>query len=216
MSAPLCSGCRATSRARTTLGSASTQCRWRSNGYVGRPTRRRCCPAKSFASSSSTPLTQSRPKVALRCATSEAFPRGGCSVDAIATGVPNPAAPSRKPPKANAIKSACKRGSEVNLPIEFLMISNCPVLTVTRKSAMAQNTIQEMGNRPNAAPLAAALNAVIAGIWYAQMATAKVTVKPERPAIHAGLRRTPSNNSMVKIGMAATSAERPSPCPKRK
>ena len=37
------------------------------------------------------------------------------------------------------------------------MISNCPVSTVRRYSATAQNTIHAMGNRPKAAPYAVEL-----------------------------------------------------------
>lgn len=73
-------------------------------------------------------------------------------VAAIATGVPNPAAPSRNAPKANAINKACRRGSGVRRPIESRIISNLPVSVVTRKSAMAQKMIQEIGKRPNVAP----------------------------------------------------------------
>ena len=51
-------------------------------------------------------------------------PRPISIVAAMATGVPNPAAPSRNAPNAKAIKSACRRESEVSLPIESLMISN--------------------------------------------------------------------------------------------
>lgn len=39
-------------------------------------------------------------------------------VAAVATGVPNPAAPSRDPPNAKAISSACNLGSGVSLPID--------------------------------------------------------------------------------------------------
>ncbi len=47
----------------------------------------------------------------------------------IATGVPKPAAPSRKAPKEKAISRACIRRSSVIEAREFLMISNWPVLT---------------------------------------------------------------------------------------
>ncbi len=59
-------------------------------------------------------------------------PRPTSMAAAIATGVPNPAAPSMKAPKANAISSACTLRSLVIPPNEFLMISNLPVSTVTR------------------------------------------------------------------------------------
>ena len=49
---------------------------------------------------------------------------------ATATGVPKPAQPSRKAPKAKAMSRACMRLSEVMEPMESLMISNLPVVTV--------------------------------------------------------------------------------------
>lgn len=51
---------------------------------------------------------------------------------ATATGVPNPAAPSRNAPKANAMRSVCNRGSRVRLRRECLMASNLPVSSVRR------------------------------------------------------------------------------------
>ncbi len=59
-------------------------------------------------------------------------PRPVSIAAATATGVPKPAAPSRKAPKANAINRAWRRGSRVSLPTESLMISNCPVSSVSR------------------------------------------------------------------------------------
>ncbi len=83
---------------------------------------------------------------------------------ATATGVPNPAAPSMNAPNAKAISSACKRRSAVRLPIESLMISNCPVSTVIRYSRIAVKTTQPMGNSPKAAPKAVALATCPAGM----------------------------------------------------
>jgi hypothetical protein len=50
----------------------------------------------------------------------------------MATGVPNPAAPSRNAPKLNAMSNPWSRRSSVIDAIESLMISNCPVSTVMR------------------------------------------------------------------------------------
>src|SRR5579885_1102860 len=50
---------------------------------------------------------------------------------AIAIGVPKPAAPSMKAPKANAIKMACNLRSSVKWPTESLIISNLPLSTIT-------------------------------------------------------------------------------------
>ena len=47
----------------------------------------------------------------------------------IATGVPNPAAPSMKAPKEKAMSKACMRRSSEIVASEFLTTSNCPVFT---------------------------------------------------------------------------------------
>lgn len=59
-------------------------------------------------------------------------PRPANMAAAMATGVPKPAAPSMKAPKAKAIKRACMLRLLVTLPRESLMMSNLPVSTVTR------------------------------------------------------------------------------------
>ena len=59
-------------------------------------------------------------------------PRPASMAAATATGVPNPAAPSRNAPNAKAISSVCKRGSRVRLRSECLMASNLPVSSVSR------------------------------------------------------------------------------------
>ena len=51
---------------------------------------------------------------------------------ATATGVPNPAAPSRNAPNANAMSSVCSLGSRVRLRSECLIASNLPVSSVRR------------------------------------------------------------------------------------
>ena len=48
---------------------------------------------------------------------------------AIATGAPNPAAPSIKAPKQKATSRTCRRRSGVILATDSFMISNCPVAT---------------------------------------------------------------------------------------
>src|ERR1035437_7919641 len=83
---------------------------------------------------------------------SEEKPRPTIIAAATATGVPNPAQPSMKAPKVKAISNACIRFSDVIDPIESLMTSNLPVLTVTSYSTNAQNTIHEIGKIPKQAP----------------------------------------------------------------
>ncbi len=66
----------------------------------------------------------------------------------MATGVPNPAAPSMNAPKLKAISNNCSRRSLARCAIESLRISNWPVSTVMSYTKMAASTIQPMGNRP--------------------------------------------------------------------
>src|SRR5437868_3474135 len=83
----------------------------------------------------------------------------------MATGVPNPAAPSIKALKANAIKSACTGWLLVRWERELFMISNLPVSTVMRYRRMAVNTIQPIGNKAKAAPYMVVLKAIDKGMW---------------------------------------------------
>jgi hypothetical protein len=92
------------------------------------------------------------------------------------------------------------------------MISNFPVSTVTRKSAIAQNMIHDIGKMPNAPPYAAALMAILAGMPYPAIASTNATASPAMPASQAAFRNTPRRKSKVKIGKAAMSAEMPNPC----
>jgi len=56
-------------------------------------------------------------------------PRPIMKAPAIATGAPNPAAPSMKAPKQNATSSSCRRRSAVIPATDSFMISNWPVET---------------------------------------------------------------------------------------
>ena len=51
--------------------------------------------------------------------------------EVTATGVPNPAAPSKKAPNENAIRITCTRGSGARVPKLFRKISNKPRRTVS-------------------------------------------------------------------------------------
>ena len=66
----------------------------------------------------------------------------------IATGAPKPAAPSKKAPNENAIKSACSLRSGVMEAINDFITSNWPLLTVTLNKKTAEIIIQEIGNKP--------------------------------------------------------------------
>ena len=100
----------------------------------------------------------------------------------IATGVPNPAEPSRKAPKQNAINRTWMRRSDAIPAIESLTSSNWPVLTVRSYTNIAVSTIQPIGNNPNSAPLARAAVAIGAGIPYTSSATSKAVANPASAA----------------------------------
>jgi hypothetical protein len=82
----------------------------------------------------------------------------------IATGVPNPAAPSMNAPKLNAMSIACTRRSGDSAITECLIFSNSPVSTVSEYRNTAINTIQPMGNKPKAAPKPALARAAFTGM----------------------------------------------------
>ena len=97
--------------------------------------------------------------------------------------------------------------------------SNCPVSTVSAYRKMAASTIQPMGNRPNAAPSAAAARIVPAQAAVPAPAVASCGVKPKtatntaatspaRAATWAGTRPVASRPSSSTIGRAASSIER--------
>ena len=56
-------------------------------------------------------------------------PRPTRNAAEIATGAPNPAAPSISAPKQNATSTACSRRSADSRAIEAFITSNCPVST---------------------------------------------------------------------------------------
>jgi hypothetical protein len=81
-----------------------------------------------------------------------------------ATGVPKPAAPSKKAPYENAIKSNCSRRSWVMLASESSWILVEPFSSASRCRKMMLSTIQPIGSRPVKAPSIAALPAISAGM----------------------------------------------------
>ena len=70
----------------------------------------------------------------------------------MATGVPPPAAPSRKAPKAKPISMAWMRASPDSPATERRTMSNWPVSTVMLYSSMALKMVQPTGSRPKPAP----------------------------------------------------------------
>src|SRR5262249_8081440 len=127
---------------------------------------------------------------------------------AIATGVPNPATPSRSALKQKPITTRTirrSRGSEAIIQSD--KASNCPDVTETLYSRSAANTIDSNGHTANAAPLLTAPNASPTGKRQGPMATTSPTKRPARDACHAGRRKAPSSARTVTIGKAATTTE---------
>ena len=71
---------------------------------------------------------------------------------AMATGAPNPAAPSMNAPKQNATSKSCSRRSGVIAATDCFMISNCPVSTEMSYRNTAAITIHTILSRPNETP----------------------------------------------------------------
>ena len=69
-----------------------------------------------------------------------------------ATGVPNPAAPSKNAPKQNATSRSCRRRSVVMPVMLFCSTSNSPTEFVSWYMKITLSTIQPIGSSPNSAP----------------------------------------------------------------
>ncbi|MNG11738.1 hypothetical protein D3C84_953000 [compost metagenome] len=94
-----------------------------------------------------------------------------------ATGVPNPAAPSKKAPKQKAISSNCRRRSSVIRARESCSTLNEPFSVVSRCRKMMFNTIQPIGSKPLAAPYNAADPAMLAGMPKAKIAITRAEAR---------------------------------------
>ena len=81
-----------------------------------------------------------------------------------ATGVPKPAAPSKKAPKAKAISSSWMRLSSVMPAMESCRILKLPFFSVSWCRKMMFRTIQPMGSSPVKPPNSAARPAMPAGM----------------------------------------------------
>src|SRR5262249_35981626 len=127
---------------------------------------------------------------------------------AIATGVPNPATPSRSALKQKPMTTRTIRRSRGSvLTIQADRASNCPDATETLYSRSAANTIHSTGHTANTAPLLIAPSASLSGNRHGPMATARPTTSPATEACQAGRRKAPSIASTVTIGKAATTTE---------
>ena len=81
-----------------------------------------------------------------------------------ATGVPNPAAPSKNAPKQNATSSNCRRRSFVIPVMLFCSTSKSPVSVVSWYMKMTLRTIQPIGSNPKSPPSSAVFPAISTGM----------------------------------------------------
>lgn len=121
-----------------------------------------------------------------------------------ATGVPKPAAPSKKAPKAKAISSSCSRRSWVMPAMESCSTWKLPFFSVSWCRKMMLSTIQPMGSRPVSPPSSAARPAMPAGMPKANTAIKKALSRPAAAAMWAFQCSTPRPSSMTTTGTAAT------------
>src|SRR4029079_15298316 len=95
-----------------------------------------------------------------------------------ATGVPNPAAPSKNAPKQNAISSSGSRRSVVMPMIARCSVTNTPRSSVSLYRKMTLSTIQPIGRNPYAAPSRAARPAMDPGMPMIPTAIASAAANP--------------------------------------
>ena len=112
-----------------------------------------------------------------------AKPRPMSSAPVTATGVPNPAAPSKKAPNANATSSSCSRASVVTPVMLWRSVVKRPRSAVSWYRKMTFRTIQPMGNKPKAAPYTALASAICAGMPNTATAISSDVPRPIRAAV---------------------------------
>jgi hypothetical protein len=125
------------------------------------------------------------------------------NAEQIATGVPNPDAPSMNAPNEKATSSAWIRRSFDTPLTDRLTTSNCPVSTVRLYRKTALRIIHPMGSRPYAAPYAAVAAAVASGMPYTRVETPSAATSPASAALWARHSRSPIATSRSTIGNAA-------------
>src|SRR5213083_2732665 len=135
-------------------------------------------------------------------------PRPIMKAPAIATGAPNPAAPSMKAPKQNATSSSCNRRSAVMPATDSFMISNWPVNTEMSYRYTAASTIHAIFRTPNPTPYRKLMPASETGI--PKTTTATSTAVPAPAIAHQwGFSRSPASRpKSTRIGRAATRVDR--------
>ena len=125
----------------------------------------------------------------------------------MATGVPNPAAPSINAPKQKAISKSCKRRSGVMPATECFMISNCPVATVMSYRNTAATTIHTIFSSPYAMPYPKLVSARLAGILNTNIAHSTAVAAPAIAHKCACTLNPASSPSSTITGSAAISVD---------
>src|SRR3989442_316748 len=135
-------------------------------------------------------------------------PRPIMKAPAIATGAPNPAAPSMKAPKQNATSSSCNRRSAVMPATDSFMISNWPVNTEMSYRYTAASTIHAIFRTPNPTPYRKLMPASETGIPKTETATSTAVPAPAIAHQSGFNRSSASRPNRTRIGNAATSVDR--------
>ncbi len=130
-------------------------------------------------------------------------PRPIKSAAEMATGVPNPHAPSMNAPNENAMRSAWMRRSGDRRATDERIVSNVPVCTVRLYRNSALTMIHPIGKKPYAAPREAAANAEAAGMPNTPVATRSAATRPASAARCAGHWSSARVRSSVQMGSAA-------------
>src|SRR6266699_2211035 len=139
-------------------------------------------------------------------------PRPIMKAPAIATGAPNPAAPSMNAPKQKATSRSCNRRSAVMPATDSFMISNWPVNTEMSYRYTAASTIHAIFSTPNPTPYRKLMPASEAGIPKTSTATSTAVAAPAM-AHQWGFTRSPASRpNNTRIGSAATRGEKTQLC----
>jgi len=182
-----------------------------------------CRPTMADSSISSSPVTLARVMIGVPSApnatgavlainaspdaASGEKPRPMRIAPVTATGVPKPAAPSKKAPKQKAISSSCRRRSSVMRASESCSTLNEPFSVVSRCRKMMLSTIQPIGSRPLAAPYNAAEPAMLAGMPKAKIEISSAEPRASRAAMCALMWKKANAASITTTGTAAISVE---------
>jgi hypothetical protein len=126
-----------------------------------------------------------------------------------ATGTPNPAAPSIKPPNNHAIMIVCTLLSDEIVENPWLMIPKAPLSLRVKSKVKAPNTISIIFNIITR-PLRPDATTQFNGVFHTKSTKTRVTAKATGIAFVAGQRKLTINIKIVASGITASSARIPS------